>query len=198
LFYDAVRNDHGFEFDPFKALVAPRPIGWISSLSPEGVANLAPYSFFNAVAEDPHYVVIGSGAGKDSIGNIEATREFAVNMATFELREQMNATSATVPPYTDEFALAGLTKALCRMIRAPRVGESPVSFECHLHQIVDLPDEHGRVSDRMVIGRVIGIHIDDRYIENGRVNTAAMHPIARLGYSEYTTVEKAWRMRRPP
>ena len=197
MFYDAIRNDHGFEYDPFKALVAPRPIGWISSLSADGTANLAPYSYFNAMAESPHYVVFGSGDGKDSIGNIEATGEYAVNLATFDLREQMNASSARVPSHTDEFDLARLGKAPCRLIKAPRVAESPVCLECRLYRVVDLPDDEGRVDNRMVIGRVIGIHIDDRFIENGRVNTAAMHPIARLGYSEYATVESAWRMRRP-
>jgi flavin reductase (DIM6/NTAB) family NADH-FMN oxidoreductase RutF len=197
MFYDAIRNDHGFEFDPFKAIVAPRPIGWISSLSAEGVANLAPYSFFNAFSEEPFYVAFGSGPRKDSLHNIEATDEFAVNLATFDIREQMNMSSAVVDPHVDEFELARLTKAQCRMIRAPRVAESPVCLECKLHQVVELPDDEGKVENYLTIGRVIGIHIDDRFINNGRVDTAAMRPIARLGYSEYTTVETAWRMRRP-
>ena len=197
MFYDAVRNDHGFEVDPFKALVAPRPIGWISSLSPQGVANLAPYSYFNAMSQDPHYLVFGSGGRKDSLANIVATGEYAVNMATWDLREQMNASSANVVPDVDEFALAQLAKAPCRLIGSPRVAGSPVCFECKLFQVVDLPDDQGRVNDYIVIGRVIGIHIDDRFVDNGRVNTAAMRPIARMGYAEYATVEAAWRMRRP-
>jgi flavin reductase (DIM6/NTAB) family NADH-FMN oxidoreductase RutF len=197
LFYDAIRNDHGFENDPFKALVAPRPIGWISTLSPEGVANLAPYSFFNAVSERPHYVVFGSGGRKDSVRNAEAAGEFAVNLATFELREQMNASSANAPPHVDEFELARLTKAPCRLIKVPRVAESPVCLECKLFKVIELPDDEGKVGDWLTIGRVIGIHIADRFIDNGRVDTAAMKPIARLGYSEYATVETAWRMRRP-
>ena len=197
MFYDAIRNDHGFEFDPFKALVAPRPIGWISTLSPEGIANLAPYSYFNAMSQSPHYVVFGSGGRKDSIRNAEAAGEFAVNLATWELREQMNASSANAPPHVDEFELARLTKAPCRLIKAPRVAESPVCLECRLFKVIELPDDQGKVADWIAIGRVIGIHIDDRFIENGRVNTAAMKPIARMGYSEYATVETAWRMRRP-
>jgi len=197
MFYDAIRNDHGFEYDPFKALVAPRPIGWISSLSADGVANLAPYSYFNAMAQAPHYVVFGSGPRKDSLRNIEATGEFAVNLATYDLREAMNATSARVGPHVDEFELARLTKAPCRLIKAPRVAESPACLECRLYKVVDLPDDEGRVHDHIAIGRVIGIHIDDRFIDNGRVNTAAMRPIARMGYSEYATVTEAWRMRRP-
>lgn len=198
MFYDAILNDHGFEYDPFKALVTPRPIGWISSLSPDGIANLAPYSYFNAVAENPHYLVYGSGAGKDTIRNIEATGEYAVNLATYALREHMNATSAHLPPHADEFEHARLGKAPCRLIRPPRVSESPVCFECRLFRIIDLPNEQGRVDNRMVIGRVVGIHIDDRFVRDGRIDTAAMQPIARLGYSEYATVECAWSMRRPP
>lgn len=197
MFYDATRNDHGLPNDPFKAIVVPRPIGWISSISAEGVANLAPYSFFNAVSEEPHYIVIGSGGRKDSLRNIEATGEFAINLATFDLREQMNTSSANVPSHVDEFDLAKLTKGMCRLIKAPRVAESPVCLECVLFRVIDLPDDAGKVSDFLIIGRVVGVHIDDRFIEEGRVNTAAMRPIARLGYSEYATVEAAWRMRRP-
>jgi flavin reductase (DIM6/NTAB) family NADH-FMN oxidoreductase RutF len=181
MFYDAVKNDHGFQYDPFKAIVVPRPIGWVSTVSAEGFVNLAPFSYFNAVAQAPHYVVLGIGAGKDSLRNIEATGEFAVNMATWDLREQMNATSAHVPHDVDEFDIAKLTACL----------------ECRLHQLIPLPDDEGKAEDCMVLGRVIGIHIDDRFIRDGRVDTAAMRPIARLGYSEYATVSEAWRMRRP-
>jgi flavin reductase (DIM6/NTAB) family NADH-FMN oxidoreductase RutF len=197
VFYDAIKNDHGFQYDPFKAIVAPRPIGWVSTWSASGVANLAPYSYFNAMSDNPNYVVFGSGGRKDSLVNVEATGEFAVNLATHDLREQMNASSAMVGSDVDEFALAKLTKAACRMIKSPRVAESPVCLECRLFKIVDLPDDSGQVADFIVIGRVVGIHIDDRFISDGRVNTAAMRPIARLGYSEYATVTEAWRMRRP-
>lgn len=197
MFYDAVKNDHGFANDPFKALVVPRPIGWISSLSARGAANLAPYSYFNAMSQDPHYIVFGSGPRKDSLRNIEETGEFAVNLATFALRDQMNASAANAPPHVDEFELAGLAKAPCRLIRAPRVAESPVCFECRLYKVVDLPDDEGHADNHLALARVLGIHIDDGFIQDGRVNTAAMQPIARLGYSEYATVTQAWRMRRP-
>lgn len=197
MFYDARKNDHGFQYDPFKAIVAPRPIGWVSTRSAAGIANLAPYSYFNAVAQDPHYVVLGSGGRKDTLRNIQATDEFALSLATFELREQMNASSANVAHGVDEFELAGLGKAECRIIAPPRVAESPVCLECKLFKVIDLPDDQGKVGDYLIIGRVVGIHIDDRFIEDGRVNTAAMQPIARLGYSEYATVAESWRMRRP-
>jgi flavin reductase (DIM6/NTAB) family NADH-FMN oxidoreductase RutF len=197
MFYDAVENRHGLPNDPFKAIVAPRPIGWVSSVSKAGIANLAPYSFFNAIAEGPHYVVFGSGGLKDSLTNIEATGEFAINIATYDLRERMNLSSARVSADVDEFALAGLTPAPCRLIKTPRVEESPAALECRLYRIVPLPDDRGEVQDWAIIGRVMGIHIDDRFVRDGRVNTAAMKLIARLGYSEYATVETAWRMRRP-
>jgi flavin reductase (DIM6/NTAB) family NADH-FMN oxidoreductase RutF len=196
MFYDAVRNDHGFAVDPLKALVA-RPIGWLSTQSPDGVANLAPYSFFNIVSERPHYVAIGSSGFKDSLRNIKATGEFAVNVATFPLRAAMNLSSAVVQPHVDEFALAGLSKAQCQFIKAPRVAESPASLECRVHQIMELPDDEGKVANWLIIGRVIGIHIDDRYITDGRVNSGAMQMITRLGYAEYATVDDVWRMRRP-
>jgi len=197
MFYDAIENRHGLPNDPFKAIVAPRPIGWVSSVSKAGIANLAPYSFFNAIAEGPHYVVFGSGGLKDSLTNIEATGEFAINIATYDLREKMNLSSARVSADVDEFALAGLTPAPCRLIKTPRVEESPAALECRLYRIVPLPDDRGEVQDWAIIGRVMGIHIDDRFVRDGRVNTAAMKLIARLGYSEYATVETAWRMRRP-
>jgi flavin reductase (DIM6/NTAB) family NADH-FMN oxidoreductase RutF len=202
MFYDATRNAHGFQYDPFKALVVPRPIGWISSLSPEGKVNLAPYSYFNAFAENPHYVAYGSGSSrsggnKDTLRNIEETQEFVVNIATYDLREAVNATSAHVPHGTDEFALAGLTKAASQLVKPPRVAESPANFECRLYQIVPLPGDDGSVEDHLVIGRVLGIHIDDRFIVDGRVDTVAMRPLARLGYSEYAAIGESFRMRRP-
>ena len=195
--YDAIANAHGLPNDPFKAIVAPRPIGWVSSLSRNGIPNLAPYSFFNAIAEEPHYIVIGSSGMKDSLTNIEATGEFVVNLAVYALREKMNMSSARVAPDVDEFKLAGLTPAPSRFVKPPRVAESPAALECRLFQIVPLPDDHGDARDWAIIGRVIGIYIDDRFIHEGRVDTAAMKPIARMGYSEYATVETAWRMRRP-
>ncbi|WP_119391048.1 flavin reductase family protein [Taklimakanibacter lacteus] len=195
--YDAIDNAHGLPNDPFKAIVAPRPIGWISSIAKNGVPNLAPYSFFNAISEKPHYIVIGSSGMKDSLTNIEATSEFVINLATYELREQVNISSARVAPDIDEFKLAGLTQAASRFIKAPRVKESPAALECKLFQIVPLPDDNGDARQWAIIGRVVGVYIDDRFIKDGRVDTAAMRPIARMGYSEYATVETAWRMRRP-
>ncbi len=198
MFYDAIRNDHGLEIDPVKAIVAPRPIGWISTMSTDGVANLAPYSFFNIVAELPHYVVFGSSGYKHSLANIEANHEFAVNLVTHDLRDAMNRTSGHYPAHTDEFVVAGVTKAPCEFIRPPRVAECLAALECKLHQILPLPDDQGRVDDWLVIGRVLGVHIADSMIQNGRVNTGAMRLVARMGYSEYITADAPWRLRREP
>jgi flavin reductase (DIM6/NTAB) family NADH-FMN oxidoreductase RutF len=189
MFYDALENKHGLAHDPFKALIVPRPIGWISTLSAKGVANLAPYSFFNAVAEKPHYVVFGSAGIKDSLANIEETKEFVCNIATYELREHMNMSSAAVPRGVDEFPLAGLTAAKSNLVSAPRVKEAAAAFECKLHQVIPLPGA-GKYQQAyfMVIGMVVGIHIDDRYVKNGMIDTGAMKPIARLGYMDYAVV----------
>lgn len=191
MFYDAIENKHGLKHDPFKALIVPRPIGWVSTVSAEGVANLAPYSFFNAMADKPHYVVFGSAGVKDSLANINATGEFVCSLATFDTRFEMNTTSATVPPGVDEFPLAGLTAAPSRLVRPPRVKEAPAAFECKLWKVIELPNvapQH-KTQHYMVVGLVVGIHIDDRFIKDGLVDTGAMRPIARLGYMDYGVIE---------
>jgi flavin reductase (DIM6/NTAB) family NADH-FMN oxidoreductase RutF len=196
--YDATRNDHGLALDPFKALIVPRPIGWISSLGADGSVNLAPYSFFNAMSDTPAYVFFGSAGRKDSIRNIEETGEFVCNLATWDLREAVNATSARVARHVDEFELAGLAKAPSRYVKPPRVAETPVAFECRYEQTVRLAGhDHEAGGYAVVVGRVVGIYIDDRFIHEGRVDTAAMKPIARLGYSEYAVIDEVFRMRRP-
>ncbi len=194
MFYETAKG-HGLALDPFKAIVMPRPIAWISTLSDKGIANLAPYSFFNAFSDNPYYVAFGSGGYKDTLTNIAANGEFAVNMATYDLREAMNLSSGSA--VGDEFELAGLQKASCKMIKPPRVAQSPACLECRHFQTVALPADDGGVNDWLVIGRVVGIHIDDRFIIDGRVNSAAMKPITRLGYSEYATMDASWKLRRP-
>jgi len=197
MLYDATRNDHGLAIDPFKALVVPRPIGWISSIGTDGNVNLAPYSFFNAMSDTPAYVVFGSHGLKDSRRNIEETGEFVCNLATWELREAVNASSATVARDVDEFELAGLGKAQSRFVKPPRVAETPVAFECVYEQTVHFSAHDPESGYAMVVGRVVGVYVDDRFIKDGRVDTAALRPIARLGYSEYAVVEEVFRMRRP-
>lgn len=191
MYYDAIENKHGLKHDPFKALIVPRPIGWVSSVSADGVANLAPYSFFNAVSEKPHYVVFGSSGLKDSLKNINATGEFVCSLATYDTRYEMNTSSATVPYGVDEFPLAGLTAAASRFVKPPRVKEAPAAFECKLWKVIELPNvtpAHTQ-THYMVIGLVVGIYIDDRFVKDGLVDTGAMRPIARLGYMNYGVIE---------
>jgi len=203
MFYETARGDHGMARDPFKSLVVPRPIGWITSVDREGRVNLAPFSFFNAVAEDPAMVVFAPGGRKpdrpikDSRANIEATGEFVCNLATWDLREAMNATAAVLPAGADEMQAAGLTAAPSRLVRPPRVAESPVQLECKLWKVIDLPSRDREEPNCMVVGEVLGIHIAAELIRNGRVDIVAARPIARLGYSEYAVVDGKFSMRRP-
>jgi flavin reductase (DIM6/NTAB) family NADH-FMN oxidoreductase RutF len=200
MFYEP-RDGHGLRRNPFKALVVPRPIGWISTLSQEGVPNLAPYSFFNALADEPPMVMFSSNGdhphgAKDSAANAIAAGEFVVNLATWDLRHAMNASSEIAPPEVDEFALAGLTAAPCRVVAAPRVKEAPASLECRVFRHVDLPHWRGE-RNVMVIGEVVGVHIDERVMTDGFVDTRKVKPIARLGYREYAVVTEPFEMDRP-
>lgn len=181
-FYEPARG-HGLPHDPFKAIVAPRPIGWISTRDREGRANLAPYSFFNAFFSNPPIVGFCSEGRKDSIGNVEATGEFVANLATKPLAAAMNRTSAPVAAEVDEFVLAGLTAAPCRIVAAPRVAEAPAALECKLLQLVRLHDLDGRpLEGYLALGQVVGVHIAAAYLKDGRFDTAAAQPIARAGY----------------
>jgi flavin reductase (DIM6/NTAB) family NADH-FMN oxidoreductase RutF len=199
-FYEP-RAGHGLPHDPFNAIVGPRPIGWISSHSTSGILNLAPYSFFNAFNYVPPIVGFASIGWKDSVRNIEETGEFCWNLATRPLAEQMNQSCAAVPPETDEFALAGLTPAASNMVRVPRVAESPVSFECRLSQLVQLQRADGEtVPTWLVLGEVVGVHIDRSLLKDGVYDTAAAEPILRGGGpADYFTIghEQLFRMFRP-
>jgi flavin reductase (DIM6/NTAB) family NADH-FMN oxidoreductase RutF len=193
---------HGLARDPFKCLVVPRPIGWITTLDADGVVNLAPYSYFNAVGDDPPTVMFSSAAGetpdgrKDTWRNAERSGEFVCNMAVWDLREAMNKTSDTVPSDVDEAALAGLAMIPSRLVKPPRVERSPVHLECRYLKTVMIPQNHGYApgDSAVVIGQVIGVHIDDALIKDGRVDLHGVRPIARLGYAEYTVVDTIFRM----
>ena len=197
LFYETDDNGHGLKHDPFKALVAPRPIGWISSLSADGIVNLAPYSFFNGVSDRPPFVMFSSSGRKDSLVNIEATGEFVCSLATYELKDQMNATSAAVGPEVDEMALAGLTPAPCKLVKPPRVAESPVALECRHFKTIPLPGKDDGEGYIIIIGQVVGIHIDEAVIVDGKVDVTRLRPIARLGYMDYSVVDAVFSMQRP-
>jgi flavin reductase (DIM6/NTAB) family NADH-FMN oxidoreductase RutF len=185
------------------ALVLPRPIGWISSIDAEGRANLAPYSFFNAVACRPPQVMFAAtgaheqGGLKDSLATIQATGEFVVNLATWSLRPAVNASSLGAPPGFDEFAHAGLAKLPSVTVRPPRVAESPVQLECVLSQLVELKSPSPEQPNRMVIGRVTGVHIADSVLVDGRVDPVRLDAIARLGYDQYARMGEVFAMTRP-
>jgi flavin reductase (DIM6/NTAB) family NADH-FMN oxidoreductase RutF len=200
MFYETATNAHGLPHDPFKALVTPRPIGWITALSARGEINLSPYSFFNAVSERPPMVAFSSSGRKDAVTFVEETGEFVCNLATFDLREQMNRTSAALPRGENEMAHAGLAAAPSRLVKPPRVADAPAALECKWLQTVPLtPLGGGEPSYHLVIGQVVGIHIDDRFIVDGLVDTAAMRPIARSGYRDYfvSTPETRFSLTRP-
>ena len=180
-FYEPARG-HGLAHDPFNSIVGPRPIGWISSVDGAGRRNLAPYSFFNAFNYHPPIVGFCSVGYKDSVRNIEATGEFGWNLATFPLAEAMNASCASVAPGVDEFALAGLTPVDSKHIKAPRVGESPVSFECKLTQMLRLEGANGRPVDSwMMFGEVVAVYIGKALLKDGAYDTVAAEPILRGG-----------------
>ena len=196
MFYEPVKQDHGLSKNPFNSLIIPRPIGWISSIDNEGVVNLAPYSFFNAVCYRPPTVMFASGTGKGSDGmkdsrrNIEATGEFVCNLATWETRNQMNQTSATVTPDADEMKLAGLTPVSSKLIKVPRVAEAPVHLECRHLNSIEIPSWEKDNRYFIVLGEVIGIHIRDELItKDGLVDIEKMIPIGRMGYNDYTRIE---------
>ena len=205
MFYDTARRDHGMTQDPLSALIVPRPIGWISTLDGQGRVNLAPYRFYNAVSASPPMVYFsttgtyGDNPTKHSRRNAEETGEFVVNMVSAVLAKQMNVTTSMVDYGVDEMKLAGLTPAPSRYVKPPRVAESPIALECKYWKTIEMPIEEGREKQQatVVFGRVVGIHVDDSIVKNGRIDTLAFKPVARLGYSEYTTTENVWRMPRP-
>jgi len=199
MFYEPEKRDKRvLPHDPFKAIVAPRPIGWITSISAKGEVNCAPYSFFNAISSRPNLVMFASEGLKDSVTFIEETGEFVCNLATWDLREAMNETSAPLPRGVNEMVRAGLEPAPSRLVKPPRVMAAPCALECKRLQVIRLQDIDGKPLDgHLVIGQVVGVHIDDRIIVNGKLDTAAMKPIARCGYDEYAVVESLFTMQRP-
>ena len=191
-------DDRTLPHNPLKAIVAPRPIGWISAMSRAGKLNLAPYSFFNAVGDD--MVAFSSTGRKDAMTFAEEGGDFVCNLATYDLREQMNASSAPLPRGESEFDFAGLTTAPSRKVRAPRVAEAAAALECRWLQTVPLvPLDGGEAANFLVIGQVVSIYIDDRFVVDGLVDTAAMQPIQRGGYFDYFKVgpDAKFAMQRP-
>jgi flavin reductase (DIM6/NTAB) family NADH-FMN oxidoreductase RutF len=197
-FYEPSKG-HGLAHDPFKAIVAPRPIGWISTRDVEGRVNLAPYSFFNAVCDQPPMVMFSSSGWKDTVANIKATGEFVCNLATRALAEKMNQTSAALPHGVSEFEFAALDATPSRMVMPPRVAEAPAALECKLVQILQLQRAGGSALDQyLTIGEVVGVHINRAYLNEGLFDLLATHPIQRAGYTaDYTEATTGFKMKRP-
>ena len=207
MFYEP-KDGHGLPKNPFNSLVVPRPIGWISTVDAAGAVNLAPYSFFNAVSYRPPTVMFSAGYShveredgmKDSLRNALETGEFVHNLATWDTREAMNVTSSDTPVEVDEMNLAKLTPIPSTIVKPPRVKEAPVHFECKVVQSVELPNTQGADSYTVVFGEVVGIHIADELImENGQIDIGKLHPIARMGYQDYSEVnaDTVFTMKRP-
>ena len=201
MYYETDKNDHGLRYNPLKACVVPRPIGWLTTMSAAGVVNLAPFSFFNLLSYDPPFVMFSAGTHeadggrKDSVANVEATGEFVYNMATWAQKDQMNQTAMIVEHGVDEMAAAGLDPLPCRLVRPPRVKGSPVHFECRLHRVITLPGNKPSAEHHLVIGRVVAVHIDDAALTaDGMIDLVRIRPITRLGYKDYTSVESIFRM----
>ena len=199
MFYEP-KNGHGLPHNPFNAIVTPRPIGWISTRGADGRDNLAPYSFFNAVAYVPPQVMFASTSAKDdrdgtkdSVANIRDTGVFAVNVVSFAARDVMNKSSGGYGRDVDEFALAGVDKADCSVITCPRVADSPATLECKLTQIVQLPGE----ANFAVFGEVVGVHMRDDCLVDGMFDVTRFNPLTRLGYRDYSVVREVFSLARP-
>ena len=200
IFYEPHERDRDLlPYDPFKALVVPRPIGWVSTIGAAGDVNLAPYSFFNAIGEAPPMLAFSSAGRKDSATFAGEVSEFVWNLAPWDLREAMNQTSAALPRGESEFAHAGLEMAPSRLVAPPRVAATPCAMECRVVHAVELHDVDGAPADQfLVVGQVVGVHLDERFVAGGRVDTAAIRPIARCGYlGDYAVVDELFEMLRP-
>lgn len=198
MFYNTAENHHGLLHDPFKAIVSPRPIGWIGSVSSSGAFNLAPYSFFNAICDTPKLVMFSSSGFKDSVRNIQDTKEFTCNLAGKHLQKQMNLTSAPAPHGASEFELAGLTPVRGELVAAPYVGEAFAALECRLTQFFQPDTLSGTPADNfVVIGEVVGIHISGEAVKNGRLDMATVRPLGRMGYMDYCDAGDVFEMLRP-
>jgi flavin reductase (DIM6/NTAB) family NADH-FMN oxidoreductase RutF len=186
-------DGHGLPRNPFNAIVTPRPIGWISTRSSDGVNNLAPYSFFNAVAYVPPQVMFSTTGTKDTITNIRETGVFCVNVVEFAMRDAMNRSSETVPPETDEFAHAGVEPAQCETIPCPRVSGAPAALECRLTQTIELKG----ADNHLILGEVTGINLRDDCLKDGFFDVTSYQPLTRLGYRDYSVVREVFSLKRP-
>lgn len=198
MYYTPQNKDHGFKHDPLKAIVAPRPIGWISSLSKNGVANLAPYSFFNAIASSPDMVCFSSGGMKDSALNIKDTGEFVCNYVSQDLTDQMVHSAIDAPHETSEFELAKIEYEASKVVAPPRVKGTPAALECKLADIIQIKNASGDLTNNfLIIGEVVSVYINDKFISDGRFDVVKAQPVTRLGYLDYQRGGELFEKQRP-
>jgi len=192
MFYTTDTRQHGLRFDPFKALIVPRPVGWISTLSEDGTPNLAPFSFFNAIGDNPPMIMFSVGGRNDTLKNIEVTKECNCSFASKSLIDAMNMSRAGVDGSVNEFSLAGVGGSPSQLVKPERVAASPAALECRYWQSIELPPRaNGSAGYTMVIAEVVGVYINDEFIKDGILDTAAMQPIARLGYMDYDVINES-------
>jgi flavin reductase (DIM6/NTAB) family NADH-FMN oxidoreductase RutF len=196
--YDPRSEPHNLAHDPTTSLVVPRPIGWITTISPAGVVNLAPYSFFNMIASHPPFVMFASNSRKHSQLHAETSSEFVFNLATYDLRQEMNVTGGDYPAEVSEPDVAKLAMAPSRFVKPPRVARAPIALECIYSQTVSLTSSNGKTHNyKMVVGEVVNVHVDDAIIVDRMIDMARIRPIARLGYrGDYTVVDNIFEMAR--
>lgn len=198
MYYTDQGRDLDFRHDPFKAIVTPRPIGWISAVNAKGEVNLSPYSFFNAISSRPNIVMFSSENKKDAVAFIEETGEFTCSLVSKALDQQMNLTSAPLPRGENEYVHAGLEMAPSRIVKPPRVAASPAALECKLLSIQQLKDIDGNDVPRwMVLGQVVATYVGEAFVHDGRFDTAKANPIARCGYNDYAEVSELFSIVRP-
>ncbi len=193
MFYQPDLNDHGLPYNPFKSICVPRPIGWISTLDLKGNLNLAPYSQFQNIGYDPPYVMFSSSSDrhKHSALNAMDTGEFVTNMASYDLLDAINTTAQPVDKGIDESALAGLEMVASKIVKPPRVARSPVHLECKFYCSMGLPGRQPGHMDTVIVGRVVGVHINDEFItDEGKIDIARIRPLARMGYMDYTSIDE--------
>ncbi len=197
MFYEPEKG-HGLPHDPFKAIVAPRPIGWISTVGKDGSHNLAPYSFFNALSTHPHLVMFSSEGEKDSVTFARETGEFVCNLVGRDLAVAVNATGVDAPRGVSEFDYAGLEMAPSRMVKPPRVAGAPAALECKVTEIMQPKGLDGTTGDRFVVfGEVVGVFIDEAYLTDGLFDIVKAGTVSRLGYMDYSAITETFQMRRP-
>ena len=199
MYYSTEKNDHGLPFNPYKSIVVPRPIGWITTLDRNGNVNLAPYSQFNNLGYDPPYVMFSAShkvdamTRKDTVSNIIETGEFVCNMATHDLRDAVARSAEISDPYVDELAAVGLSRAQSSLVKPPRVLESPVHLECKFHTTLILPGYTATNTTHVVVGQVVGVHIDDdAFTPDGKIDIARLRPLARMGYQDYASIDETF------